>query len=157
MAHTTRFALESTRIRAIHPAVCAVNGRWFAAWLREDLGRVSIEVATLHKGRVERRRVAEVWTSLDPVELALAAPQIASRPNGGVWLAWRESRGNLPAIYLRALDPLGRHDGPEHRLSTRGVAAANTRFALASNHRGGWACLFAEPRENLQTVCLAWG
>jgi hypothetical protein len=152
-------ALENSRVRAHEPVACRTGGRWMAAWLREDTGRVSLEVATVtnHTGRpaVERRRVAEVWTATHAKALAVAQPTIAPRPGGGLWIAWREERGPLAAVYLRALDADGRADGSEVRVSSRGLAADPVAPALTVDPSGRWACAFSERRAAGPTVCLA--
>jgi hypothetical protein len=149
--------LESPRVRVFAPTACRTEGGWLAAWLREDTGRVSLEVAAPVRGGIERRRVAEVWTALDPKALAAAAPCMAPRRGGGVWLAWREERGPKAAVYLKGLDASGRAEGDEVRVSTRGEAAEPVAPALAVDPRGRWLCAFAERRGSVARVSLAHG
>ncbi len=148
---------ENSRMRLLAPTACRIEGGWLAAWLREDTGRVSLEVGVSVRGVVERRRVAEVWTALDPRALAVAAPRIAPRRGGGVWLAWREERGPKAGVYLKALDASGRADGAEVRVSTRGLVAEAVAPALCVDPSGRWWCAFAERRAAGSTVCLAHG
>jgi hypothetical protein len=162
--HSLTLSLDSERMKALHPTAVETASGWALAWLREDTGRVSLEVATIShaqwldhgaRGKIERRRVAEVWTALDPASLALAAPSIASVGDRFA-IVWREHRGPVPSVYLKTLNAVGMIEGPELRVSSRGVPAERIAPVIASRPNGDWACVFSEIRDGVSTVCLAY-
>ncbi len=158
-SRTITLALDASRMRILHPVAIEIFDGWALAWLREDTGRVSLEVTTITKRQwldssfvqPERRRVAEVWTSLDPHALRCAAPAIAPLGDGFA-VAWREERGPVPGVYMQTLSAIGLIEGREIRVSTRGVAVEKFAPVLASHDRVEWACAYVERYE--ETLCV---
>ena len=141
------FARLSRRSIAHAPILASLAGRWFAAWVNEDVGKLVMARARL--GDEHAGRVAEVWAPLD--RPTSSAPALVGDASGG-WIAWREERGPRAAANLRRLDGDGEQIGRELRLSDRAAIAAPGRVALASRGDGSVCAAWVEQRDERTSV-----